>query len=164
MDQGGLQRNRGRSHPKNMPCGLFSDVFRPGELSRAFYDTINFEARQARLHYSQKTTTATNIPEGEQKHPHSPSESEDIELGSPSTKHARLTSGAPSGTGTPTGPESFATLPSPVSTNLVTNLQQLLQGGPAQIFLDSNGALTTTAVPNKSIVSTLHFQIHQGKD
>ncbi|OAQ30279.1 hypothetical protein K457DRAFT_1875197 [Linnemannia elongata AG-77] len=41
----------------------------------------------------------------------SPSESEDIELGSPSTKHARLKSGIPSGTSTPTGFEFVATLP-----------------------------------------------------
>jgi hypothetical protein len=132
--------------------------------SRAFYDTINFEARQARMHYSQKTTFATNIPEGEQKHPHSPSEFEGIEFGSPSTKHARLTLGSPSGTSTPTGTGLVVTPPIPASTTLVTNLQHLLQGGPAQIFLDSNGALTTTVVANKGIVSILHFQIHLGKD
>ncbi|KAF9537099.1 hypothetical protein EC957_008864 [Mortierella hygrophila] len=63
--------------------------------SRAFYGTVNIEARKARLHHSLKATVATNVPEGEQKLLHSPPEA--VELGSPSIKHARLTLGAPSG-------------------------------------------------------------------
>ncbi|KAF9111827.1 hypothetical protein BGX30_007460, partial [Mortierella sp. GBA39] len=119
--------------------------------SRAFYGTVNIEARQARLHHSLKTTVATNVPEGEQKYSHSPPESEEIELGSPSIKHARLTLGAPSGTSTSTGPVSVAIPPGSVPTNLMTQVQHLLQGGPAQIFLGSNGALTTTRSENKGI-------------
>lgn len=143
--------------------------------SRSLYDTIDFQARQARLHYSQQTTSTTNISEGEPTHPHSPSLSEDIEMGSSSkhphsssesegstSKHARLASGAPSGASTPTGAE-FVAIPS-VPTNLMTSFQLLLQGGPVQIFLDGSGTPTTTATPNKGIVSELHFQIHLGKD
>lgn len=130
--------------------------------SRAFYGTVSIEARQARLHYSLKTTVATNVP-GEQKHPHSPSGSEGTESGSPSIKHARLTLGAPSGTSTSTGPVFVAIPPGSVPTNLMTQVQHLLQGGPAQIFLDSNGTLTTTRTENKGIVSTFDFQIQPAK-
>lgn len=146
-----------------MPCGLPGDVFALLN-SRAFYGTVNIEARQARLHHSLKATVATNVPEGEQTLLHSPPETVKIELGSPSIKHARLTLGAPSGTSSSTGSEFVAILPGSVPTNLMTQVQHLLQGAPAQIFLDSNGALTTTRAENKGIVSILDFQIQPGKD
>ena len=119
----------------------FSAMFFALLNARAFYETVKFEARQARLHYSLKTTSAT-------------------QMGSPSTKHAHLTLVYPSGTSTSTGPNH----PSSVPTKFETTLQHLLQGGPAQIFLDSKGALTTTRVQNQGGVSTLHFQIQLGKD
>ncbi|KAF9537846.1 hypothetical protein EC957_007567, partial [Mortierella hygrophila] len=103
--------------------------------SRAFYGTVNIEARKARLHHSLKATVATNA----------------VELGSPSIKHARLTLGATSGTSSSTGPVFVAIPPGSVPTNLMTQVQHLLQGAPTQIFLDSNGALTTTRTENKDI-------------
>ncbi|KAK3846473.1 MAG: hypothetical protein J3R72DRAFT_486735 [Linnemannia gamsii] len=129
----------------------FSAMFFALLNSRAFYQTVNIEARQARLHYSLQSTIPTNLTEGEQKHPHSPSETAGVEMGSPPVKHARLAPGTPSGTSTSTSIGFVANPPGLVPTNFTTNLQHLLQGGPVQIFFDSNSALTTTSVQNKGI-------------
>jgi hypothetical protein len=102
--------------------------------SHAFYDTITFEAKQARRQFS------STVPA---KHLLSP-------FGSVSSSDT-------SGTSTPTG-SAMVTTPHLTSTSLVTNLETLLRGQPAQIFLNGNGELTTTAFPEKCIVSILYFQ------
>lgn len=128
--------------------------------ARAFHATAAFEAKKARKQCSTEPIATVRGPEVIPKRPGSPEQFTDISSKGPLSKHPRLSSAVSTendldGDGSA---NLMATDTDDASSSILGKMQQLLQEQPAQIFLDSDGTVTTTQALSGDIVSQCFFK------